>query len=40
MGAIMPKHLPRWSGYEVYVNDPSMVKDESELITWIMQPIE
>lgn len=39
MDELTKLYQPRWAGYEVYVNDPGTVKDKSELITWLMQPI-
>jgi len=30
----------RWSGYEVYANDPTMVSSPSEIETWLIQPIQ
>jgi effector-binding domain-containing protein len=42
MGALMASGTakPRWSGYEIYVNDPGTVKDPAQYITWLMQPVE
>jgi effector-binding domain-containing protein len=40
MNEVMTKYKPRFSGYEVYVNDPATIKNKSELITWLMVPIE
>lgn len=40
MEAVNKSHKPRWSGYEVYVNDPATVKSPSELETWLIIPIE
>jgi predicted transcriptional regulator YdeE len=31
---------PRWDGYEVYANDPMIVKDPAKFETWLMQPVE
>lgn len=31
---------PRWDGYEVYANDPYVVKDPALFETWLMIPIE
>jgi effector-binding domain-containing protein len=39
MGELMKVHQPRWSGYEVYVNDPeTTTPDKNE--TWLIQPIQ
>lgn len=39
MGTLMKEYKPRWSGYEVYVNDPeTTTPDKYE--TWLMQPID
>lgn len=40
MQAITKEYKPRWSGYEVYVNDPTTVKSVSEIETWLIVPIE
>lgn len=40
MGQLMQDHKPRWSGYEVYANDPMSVKSPAELETWLVQPVE
>lgn len=40
MGALMQEYKPRWSGYEVYANDPMTVNSPSEIETWLIQPIE
>jgi effector-binding domain-containing protein len=37
--SILPKYNLRYSGYEVYVNDPEEVKDPSKYITWLMLPV-
>lgn len=37
---VMKKYKARFSGYEVYANDPATVKSPSEYITWLMIPIE
>lgn len=37
---VMKSHKPRFSGYEVYANDPATVKSPNEYITWLMIPIE
>jgi len=37
---VLKKYKPRFSGYEVYANDPADVKSPEELITWLMIPIE
>jgi len=39
MNVTMDKYTTRWSGYEVYANDPAEVKSEAEYITWLMQPV-
>jgi effector-binding domain-containing protein len=41
MGALMASGTakPRWSGYEVYVNDPTTTTPD-KYETWLMQPIE
>ncbi len=31
---------PRWDGYEIYANDPMIVKDPAKFETWLMQPVE
>jgi effector-binding domain-containing protein len=38
MSALMKEHTPRWSGYEVYVNDPTTTTPD-KYETWLMQPI-
>jgi len=40
MDELMKTHKPRWSGYEVYANDPTTVKSPSEIETWLIQPVE
>lgn len=40
MNTLMKTHKPRWSGYEVYANDPTTVKSPSEIETWLIQPVE
>jgi effector-binding domain-containing protein len=41
MEAIAKKnHKPRFDGYEVYANDPTTVKSPSEIMTWLIVPIE
>ena len=40
MEAVTKEHKPRWSGYEVYANDPTTVKDPSEIETWLIVPID
>jgi effector-binding domain-containing protein len=37
---VLKKYKPRFSGYEVYANDPAEVKSPQELITWLMIPVE
>ena len=37
---VLKKYKPRFSGYEVYANDPADVKSPQELITWLMIPVE
>jgi effector-binding domain-containing protein len=39
MSELMKDHKPRWSGYEVYVNDPTTTTPD-KYETWLMQPIE
>ncbi len=40
MEAVTKKYKPRFPGYEVYANDPTTVKSPSEIITWLIAPIE
>jgi len=40
MEAVEKEHKPRWSGYEVYANDPTTVGNVSEIETWLIVPIE
>ncbi len=37
---VLKKYKPRFSGYEVYANDPATVKSPADYITWLMIPIE
>lgn len=37
---VLQKYKPRFAGYEVYANDPGVVKSPSEYITMLMIPIE
>jgi effector-binding domain-containing protein len=37
---VMKLHKPRFSGYEIYANDPTTVASKEEYITWLMVPIE
>jgi effector-binding domain-containing protein len=37
---VLKKYKPRFSGYEVYANDPAEVNSPDEYITWLMIPIE
>lgn len=37
---VLKKYKPRFSGYEVYANDPTSVSSPEEYITWFMIPIE
>jgi effector-binding domain-containing protein len=37
---VLKKYKPRFSGYEVYANDPASVKTPEEYITWLMIPVE
>ncbi len=41
MEAVLRSYKPRWSGFEIYANDPAEVgNDPSRYITWLMQPVE
>lgn len=40
MSELTKKHKPRFAGYEVYANDPGVVKNPADFITWLMVPIE
>jgi effector-binding domain-containing protein len=37
---VLKKYKPRFSGYELYANDPATVKSPEEYITWLIIPIE
>jgi effector-binding domain-containing protein len=37
---VLKKYKPRFSGYEVYANDPASVNSPADYITWLIVPIE